>query len=300
MKIDLLIFLIIIFIIIIFLIYFSSRHGSNKSYYIDRSEQTIIPKKIWTYWHDTNLPEIIQKFIENWKYHNPDYSIIILNNDNYKEYIVNCDITNIYNYPAARFYARIADFMRIHVINQHGGIWLDASTILHESLDWVLEKYNKSKYEFIGYNIVSKETMPQYPAIENWFLAAPKGSKFIQKWLERFLESNNFQSDYDYLLYIESVGVNLQNLSKTGYLTMHYAVQYVLQKEMTIEDIQTKLYLEKAEDGPFKYLHENSWDIINSIKDLCVNTKLKTKVIKFRKYDRKAIEDNKLFCVFNI
>jgi hypothetical protein len=34
---------------------------------------------------------------------------------------------------------------------------------------------------------------------------------------------------------------------------MHFAIQYVLQKEMSIEDIETKLYLEKAEDGPYKY-----------------------------------------------
>jgi len=80
--------------------------------------------------------------------------------------------------------------------------------------------------------------------------------------------SNKFHSDYDYLLYIESLGIDLQNLSKTGYLTMHYAVQYVMQKQMTIEDIKTKIYLEKAEDGPFKYLHNNGWKhntIINAI-----------------------------------
>ena len=68
---------------------------------------------------------------------------------------------------------------------------------------------------------------------------------------------------------------------------------------MTIKDIQLLLYLEKAEDGPFKYLHENGWNHIKSIEALCANKDLRTKVLKFRKNDRKAIEDNKLFCVFN-
>ena len=130
-------------------------------------------------------------------------------------------------------------------------------------------------------------------------MAAPKGSKFIQLWLENFLESNNFQSDSDYLLNIESQGIDLQDLNRTGYLSMHYAVQYVLQKQMTIKDIQTKLYLEKAEDGPFKYLHENGWKHTESVEALCAKKELQTKVVKFRKYDRKAIEDEKLFCVFN-
>jgi len=264
--------------------------------YINRSKQTIIPKKIWTYWHDDNLPDVIKRCIDNWRKYNPDYEIIILNNNNYTDYIKKCDILN---YPASRFHARVADFMRIHVLNQNGGIWLDASTILHESLDWVLKKYDEGKYEYIGYHIVSKETKPEYPVIENWFMAAPKGSKFIQLWLEKFLESNNFQTDGDYLLYIESVGVNLQNIYRSGYLTMHFAVQYVLQKDMSIDSIKKKIYLEKAEDGPFKYLHENGWKDKESINALCKNKELRTKVVKFRKNERKVIEDNKLFCVFN-
>jgi len=308
MRIDFLTIIIIILFIVSLIIY-RVNGGTTKvnreitkvkretNIYIDKSEQTIIPKKIWTYWHDKTLPDIIKRCIDNWKKLNPDYEIIILNNENYTLYIKGCEILK---YPASRFHARIADFMRIHVLNQHGGIWLDASIILHERLDWVLKIYqNNYNYEFIGYRIVSKETKPEYPVIENWFMAAPLGSEFIRKWLEKFLESNNFQSDYDYLLYIESLGIDLQNLTKTGYLSMHYAIQYVLQKEMTIDDIRKKLYLEKAEDGPFKYLHENGWKHKESIKALCENKELQTKVVKFRKYDRKAIEDEKLFCVFN-
>jgi len=308
MKIDFLtiitIIMIMIIIFIVFLIIYNKRinggvnGGVNRvtNIYIDRSEQTIIPKKIWTYWHDESLPDIIKRCIENWRKYNPNYEIIILNNSNYKEYIKGCDILE---YPASRFYARIADFMRIHVLNQNGGIWLDASTILHESLDWVLKKYQEQRYEFIGYHIASKETKPEYPVIENWFMAAPKGSNFIHKWLEIFLESNKFHSDYDYLLYIESLGVDLQNLSRTGYLTMHYAIQYVLQKEMTANEIKKKLYLERAEDGPFKYLHLNGWDNKKSVEALCANKDLRTKVVKFRQHERKAMSENKLFCVFN-
>jgi hypothetical protein len=68
------------------------------------------------------------------------------------------------------------------------------------------------------------ETNPEYPAIENWFMAAPLGSEFIQNWFKIFLELNKFHSDHDYLLYIESLGVDLQKISKPGYLSMHYAI----------------------------------------------------------------------------
>jgi len=286
----------LIIIIIICIIYYNINQKVNKEIFIDRSKQTLIQKKIWTYWHDDLLPEIIQKCIKTWRLHNPDYDIQILNNLNYKKYIKGCDILS---YPASRFHQRVSDFMRIHVLNQQGGIWLDASIILNESLDWVLKKYNEGKYEFIGYHIASKETKPEYPVIENWFMAAPLGSGFIRKWLEKFLESNNYDSDYDYLLSLETNKVDLQLISKSGYLSMHYAAQYVLQKEMSIEDIKTRLYLEKAEDGPFKYLHDNKWDLKKSLLALCDNKDLRTKVVKFRNAERKVIEDEKIFCIFN-
>ena len=284
-------------IIIIFIIKII-RSKKNKNYLsnINRIKDETIPKKIWTYWHDETLPEFISKCVENWKKYNPDYEIIILNNTNYKSYIKDCDILS---YPACRFVQRVSDFMRIHALNQNGGIWIDASTLLFESLDWVLQKYEENKYEYIGYRIVSKETVPEYPVIENWFMAAPKGSRFIQLWLEKFLELNNFQTDYDYLSYIQSLDVNLQNLSLTGYLAMHYAVQYVLQKQMTIEEINKNIYLEKAEDGPFKYLHVNNWDIKKSLQALCYNKDLRTKVVKFRSPERKEMEKLKKNCIYN-
>ena len=304
MRIDFLTLLIILFIVFLIIynrtnekqINVNEKQINVNEKQINVNREKIFPKKIWSYWHTKSLPDIIKRCVENWKKLNPDYDIVILNNSNYTSYIKGCDILK---YPTCRFHARVADFMRIHVLNQNGGIWLDASTILHESLDWVLKLYQINFYEFIGYRIVSKETKPEYPAIENWFMAAPLNSEFIQKWLDIFLESNKFHSDYDYLLYIESLGIDLQNLSKTGYLTMHYAVQYVLQKQMSIEDIKTKIYLEKAENGPFKYLHNNGWKHKESIKALCENKELQTKVVKFRNQERKVIEDEKLFCIFN-
>jgi hypothetical protein len=288
--------IIIIILIIICIMLFTIFRYCKPKYYINKNKKKGIPKKIWTYWDSTELPLIIQKCINSWRKLNPDYEIIILNNDNYTNYIKYCDILS---YPACRFVQRISDFMRIHVINQNGGIWVDASTILNQSLDWVLEKYNQGKYEYIGFNIVSKETNPDYPAIENWFMAAPQGSNFIQLWLDEFLKLNNFSFDIEYVTFINSLGVDLQNLSINGYLAMHYAVQYVLQKKMSIKDIKTKLYLETAESGPFKYLHVNNWDLKKSLEELCVNKDLQTKVVKLRGAERNVIEENKLYCIFN-
>jgi len=270
----------------------------KNTYYVDENTVMIFPKKIWTYWHDKNIGPVIGKCIDNWKKFNPDFEIIVLNQENYTDYIKNVDINK---YPAIRFHQRASDFLRIHALNQHGGIWLDASTILTKNLGWIINKFNEGKYEFIGYRIVSKETKPEYPVIENWCMAAPSGSRFIKLWLKEFLRLNLFITDTDYLADIVNRSVDIQKISQFGYLAMHYAAQYVLQKQMTIEEINTKLYLLKAEHGPFKYLHLNGWEQKKSIEALCANKDLQTDIIKFRKHEREYIEANEnANCVFNL
>jgi mannosyltransferase OCH1-like enzyme len=147
------------FFLILFIIVFFKVNKIKK-----KVIQYTIPDKIWTYWHDKNIPEHVLKCIETWRKFNPSYEIIILNNDNYTNYIKNC---NILDYPSARFYQRVSDFMRMHVINQHGGIWLDASIILNENLDWVKKQYKKNNYDFIGFYIEGTGTKKEYPIIEN-------------------------------------------------------------------------------------------------------------------------------------
>lgn len=44
------------------------------------TNNNIIPKKIWTYWNDDKMPELIIKCIDTWKNENKDYEITILKN----------------------------------------------------------------------------------------------------------------------------------------------------------------------------------------------------------------------------
>ena len=42
----------------------------------------IIPKVIWTYWDNDNIPLSVQTCITSWEIHNPDHTIVILNKKN--------------------------------------------------------------------------------------------------------------------------------------------------------------------------------------------------------------------------
>ena len=52
-----------------------------------------IPKTIWTYWDSDNLPEIVQKSIENWKRYSPDWTINVVTPSNIKEYLPEMDFS---------------------------------------------------------------------------------------------------------------------------------------------------------------------------------------------------------------
>lgn len=85
--------------------------------------QTLIPHKIHYCWFGHNpKPKLIQKCIASWSKMNPDWEIIEWNESNY-------DVTKI-PYIAQAYeqhkWAFVVDFARFDILNNEGGIFLDA------------------------------------------------------------------------------------------------------------------------------------------------------------------------------
>lgn len=92
----------------------------------------MIPKKIHYCWFGNNpLPESVQKCISSWKEHCSDYEIIQWNETNY-DINKNDYIKEAYQ---AKKYAFVSDFVRLDIINIHGGIYLDTDVELIKNLD---------------------------------------------------------------------------------------------------------------------------------------------------------------------
>lgn len=96
----------------------------------------MIPKTIHYCWFGAApLPEKERKCIESWRKYCPDYQIIEWNESNY-------DITkNEYIKQAydAKRWAFVTDFVRLDIIYQYGGIYLDTDVELIKSLDSIIE-----------------------------------------------------------------------------------------------------------------------------------------------------------------
>jgi hypothetical protein len=258
---------------------------------------TNIPKHIWTFWDNAELPEIVVKCIDTWKKYNSDYEITILSKDNLKEWIPEYDV---FSFRFANSPQKISDFIRIIIIAKYGGIWIDASTILTKSLNWIHDIHNENNCEFIGYYINKKTTNIKYPVLENWFFATVPKSTFMCNWRDAFLKLNEFNEIKDYIKYLVNQKVDLQGIGESEYFTMHLAAQYVLQKKMTPEEIKKKLHLMKAEDGPLKYLAINNFNP-DGMKKICTDKNLYTSIIKITGSQRNYMNNNKdTLCIFDI
>lgn len=95
----------------------------------------MIPKIIHYCWFGGNpLPELAKKCIDSWKKYCPDYEIIRWDETNYDLH-KNQFVENAYR---SQKWAFLTDYVRLDVVYQMGGIYLDTDVELIESLDSLL------------------------------------------------------------------------------------------------------------------------------------------------------------------
>lgn len=96
-----------------------------------------IPKVIHYCWFGGNpKPDLMLKCLDSWKTHCPDYEIIEWNESNYD--------VEANPYTARAFsdkkWAFLSDFVRLDVVYQYGGIYLDTDVEVVRALDDLLEQ----------------------------------------------------------------------------------------------------------------------------------------------------------------
>lgn len=286
-------FIILIILSIILFINLSNKCKDIENFEInvDKKVTQKIPKVIWTYWESENLPEFIQGCIATWRKYNPDYKINILNKVNVHEYLSNI---NVYNLKMADSQQRISDFIRLNILATNGGFWLDASIILNQSLDWIIN-YN---VDVMCYHIDQiKEKDSIYPVIESWFFATVPNSDFVIKWRDEFMSINNFNTPDDYLQDVKNRGANLNSPWCNTYLLIHVAALAVLQLTKTSSNIK----ILDARSTTFNHLRFNSSpvEIEESLYNIC-NDEPKQPVIKIRGIDRDFMKEKRIDCLLNL
>lgn len=161
----------------------------------------MLPKRIHYCWFGGNKkPKLVKKCIESWKKFCPNYEIIEWNESNY-------DINkNLYVKTAYenKKWAFLTDYVRLDVIYNYGGIYLDTDVEMIKSLDELL---NNNCYMGME-QIADVATGLGFGAIKNhWFIKENK---------EFYENENNFIDENKNFKQIICVNVTTDLLKKKG------------------------------------------------------------------------------------
>ena len=154
-----------------------------------------LPKKIFIYWSQghKNAPELVKQCITSWERLNPGWNVILID-DETTHHFVNMD-----KYQTLRRNLHIqvyANILRLELINQLGGIWVDATLFCCLPLnDWVDEDFQQDDL------IVEKFPPSNYRCMTNSFIASQKNNYMLTTMLKKYvhyLENHKFQRTHNY------------------------------------------------------------------------------------------------------
>ncbi|MBX3633210.1 MAG: mannosyltransferase [Simplicispira sp.] len=244
-----------------------------------------IPPIVWAYWTGGAPPPLIARCFANWRRYHPHWTLRILDDASVGTWVGSL--------PPALTGASAtlrADWIRLELLRRHGGVWMDASTLLTAPLDWLQAAHQRSGGDLAAYYLERYTTDPAYPVVENWFLAAPPQSPLVHDLQREFTDTVLPLGGAAYVAHLQRSGEYqelVQGIDLPNYLSMHLALQRVLRSGKAYS-----VLLWRAEDGPFLYHSLGHWG----------RTALKVRLlfrraaaappplIKLRKPDRKRLD----------
>lgn len=116
---------------------------------------------IWAYWHsgEENLSSLCQISLQSWKVNHPNWQIIILSDETYRNYVPSHHIPSTFDQLKVQFRS---DIVRLSVLARYGGAYLDMTTLMFKSLEGMWESELKRVEERGGMNRVFIPTVLEF------------------------------------------------------------------------------------------------------------------------------------------
>lgn len=169
-------------------IYVKYQNIYNK--YSNNCDVGVIPEKkiIWTAWLQgiSDLPYAVNLCIESMKKNSGEYEVVILTLENISKYLkIDESILDLYINKKIKP-AHFADYLRVRVLSEHGGVWLDATQYLVDKIPDDVWNYKLIVWNKIE-DITGSDSYVAIPFVKyfnNSFLVGRKNSLFFQLYSE--------------------------------------------------------------------------------------------------------------------
>jgi hypothetical protein len=282
----------IIKIILIFVLFFLC---FNCNSIIEKfiNDDYILPKVIFCFWHDSKN-KLMNTFINNWKKNiSKEWTISFINNSNIHNFVSKEFIEKYSELEMFRF----SDFLRLELLKKYGGVWIDISTAIINGnfLDQYYDEMINNKYDICLYELKKNTTSESQPYLENWFLMAPKNSKFINDLYDQFEKGRAM----DFYIYKKNIlipsGIDISKTLGYGehytYLMQHAIIHYLLKIGN-----QYKINRKDADESFFKLHTKLNWDNDKIINNFLNNDNWSDYyAIKFCFHQRRSIKNEEEF-----
>lgn len=145
---------------------------------------------IWVFWWQglgSDADPLVKACVDSISRHAAGRKIVVINKENYAQYVA-IDGTVVEKFKKGDIsVAHFADVLRLALLVQHGGIWLDATVYLTEDIP-------KSLSDYSFYSSQSYRRIPQ-AHWTTYFFACGKGNPFCRFVYQAFV---NMYKDLDY------------------------------------------------------------------------------------------------------
>lgn len=153
-----------------------------------------LPKIIWFLWLQGlgKAPLVVKECYESWLKHNPDWQLILLDENNISNHIDLPDYSRKNNITKQAY----SDILRINLLAKYGGVWADATCFCVKPLDEWLPEYITTG--FFAFERPGPDRM-----ISSWFIASAKYNYITSTYKNKV---NAYWDAVPVLTFIESSG----------------------------------------------------------------------------------------------
>ena len=187
------------------------------------------PRIIWT-WRDKDTIANLHSRA-SWKRWNPDHTIHILTPHTFQNYArVPIEVSS---HPILSQF--LEEIVRITVLSENGGVWLDSNVTLHKPLDdWLFQPHPTHEIHPKEEKIMG---FVRDGRVDTAFLAALPGCKWLLQWKEAWVQLMRYDSIQSYATIKKKEGIPmnfvnpLDHIGEIAWRTLHAPSTLFLDQE---------------------------------------------------------------------
>ena len=154
-----------------------------------------VRKIIWTCWFQgrQHAPPLVERCLASWETLNPDWDFRCLDAETIGRYVDLGEHIDLRRQTITA--ASLSDIVRMLLLNEYGGVWVDATLYCNQPLDeWLPLAMGTGFFAF---------SRPAYDRmLATWFIAAAPGNMLLAKWAAKaigYWRGRNRSNDYFWL-----------------------------------------------------------------------------------------------------